>query len=802
MLLIDNFHIQSPTLIESLSMKARKTAKMNDLNSLIHSAFTIASKNRSVEILDSHLLHAIALSKGGRREIENLNGEPGKILECLIDGLEKETKIEVGHIDIVQMSAGLFALIKEINNARKIGYSGSIEKLIIKVMIEKAKEIECLEKITVKAMNAGHLLATESMKLNVSGDQMIDEEEPSIMNDPELDDETKEFLFGLPEEFDERERAREKQVEQEEEQETTEAEAPDEHLRAVMSSIRDLTLLARQGRLDETIGRDDVMDTILGIVARRNKGNAILVGNAGVGKTAIAEGLAAKLGLREISPSLKGRPLYEVNLSELIAGTRYRGDMEARMKKLTEIAAEKNAILFIDEIHTLMGAGSSSTGAGLDVANILKPALARRGINLIGATTPSEMRQIKKDKAMMRRFEPVVVNEPTKEETRHIIDEAVGDYTLHHGVMIEDDLLDSIVDLADRYLPHKMFPDKAFDLIDLTCVIAAKAGYEVAALDHLREALYRIGGPKLGKPDKKKLLQVKGLERELKKQIFGQDHAIEDLASAARIAFMRLQPGGVAASYLLNGPSGVGKSAVARVYSKALELPMVTVSMSEFVDKSSTSRLIGAAPGYTGYQDEGILTDAGETYQEFVLLLDEVDKAHPDVFDVVMQLLDMGMIRAGDGRVVSLKGAHIFMTANLGVEESERAPIGFTTSNDADDCADEAILKQFRTEFLARVQKVIQFESLCDEGLMKIAEAQLNEIGLSLADTGIVLDVGKGVPDLVVKGTKNRQFSARSIRGEIKDKISDIIALKCLEQEDVEHLRVDVRNEKFEIEVV
>ena len=566
----------------------------------------------------------------------------------------------------------------------------------------------------------------------------------------------------------------------------------EEHFAAVMSAIRDLTALAKNGQLDEIFGRDDVMDVVLGVVARRIKGNVLLVGEAGVGKTAIVEGIAHRLLSDEAPASLKGRPVYEVRLSELLAGTRYRGDMEERIKLLIQVAIDHSAILFIDEFHTIMGAGASS-GGSMDVANIFKPCLARGEVKVIGATTFAEAREIKKDKAMMRRFQPVVVSEPTAEKTREIIDSAVGDFVIHHGVGIEDDMLDAIIDLADRYLSHKNFPDKAFDMVDLTCVIAAKSNKDVANIDDVREALSWLGGRKLGKQPKEVLAKINGLAPKLSQMIFGQERAIDQLSKASKVSFMGLQSGGTKACYLFNGASSVGKTTLARCFAESLELPIFELSMFECGDRASISKLIGAAPGLVGYEDEGVLVEAGEGNPEFVVLLKGIEKAHPDVLDLVKDVVSNGLFRAGDGRMVSMSGAHIIMTADLGNEGKESVQMGFSVPNKKEDIK-EQIIAVLGSDFYSQINSVVQFDCLDDKALELIADAEIKKVQRSLKDTGIDMKVSKDVAGHVARGVCKQWHAGRLISDQVKSMIVEQIAQECAKYGAIDAVSVLIGN--------
>ena len=508
----------------------------------------------------------------------------------------------------------------------------------------------------------------------------------------------------------------------------------DDAAAAVRRVLRDMTDEAREGRLDAVIGRDALIGRIGEVICRRRKRNVILSGQAGVGKTALVEGLAQAVVAGRVAGIAPQTTIYEARVGELVAGTRLRGEFEARIAKLIEIVREAGAILFVDEIHTLMGAGTAGSG-GLDAANMLKPALARGDICLIGATTPAEMRPLRRDAAMLRRFEVVEVAAPSAAETREILDLAIGDYALHHEVMVGPGALDTVIDVAARYLPHKTFPDKAFDIVDTACVIARQRGSAEVAKADIFSALARMpgqSGPRRGAVP----AGLDSLEERLGARIHGQTAAVAEMARMARAAELGLGQSGPAVSALLTGPTGTGKSQAVQHYADVLDLPIVTVALSEYTEAHSVARLIGAPPGYVGFDAGGILTEACEAHGRFVLLLDEIDKAHEDIFDVLMQMLDRGVLRTGDGREVSCAGAHVFMGANLGAEVPSGAQLGFGRTPDPEAVTGAAIRARFRPEFVGRIGSIIRFTSLETGALAAIARDRATDLTRRMADGG------------------------------------------------------------------
>ena len=411
-----------------------------------------------------------------------------------------------------------------------------------------------------------------------------------------------------------------------------------------------------------------------------------------------------------------------------------------RMGLLVEMCEALRAILFIDEIHGIVGAGASAS-AGPDAANILKPALARGGFSVIGATTPNEARRLRSDRALMRRFSEIRLGEPDATETRQIIGRAIGGYESHHGVTYAREALDLAVALADSFLPERRFPDKAFEVLDSAGVVTSSDGREVVDEEDIRRAVARIGGAPVGRGDAREAARLATLGERLQARIFGQDEAVAALVRAARIAHAGVTPGGVAGAYLFNGPTGSGKTALASAFASELGLPLVRIDMSEFMERHSASGLIGAPPGYVGFDRPGRLIEAADTHGRMVLLLDEAEKAHRDVFDILLQLLDYGHVTGGDGRRVSFRGSHVILTANLGAGAEVKAPIGFGRECNAGAAAGEAIASAFRRELLGRIPNRIHFAAPDGDARSRIIRAEVNRVIAHLALGGTTLEV-------------------------------------------------------------
>lgn len=796
-------------------MKNKIESDEHYVERLLTEAAVIAHNFKADEMRPEHLLYVISGTEEGRRTIESMGGTPRKIRAFLSSTFEFNAAQSTLTSDRTQISALMQRVIQpSVSEARL-----SKKPITLKAIIQQMIRLGDACRITREALRTGGLIEGGSMAspddynaYEEAEDQVLSGTDAApntphdgrfAIDDDEIpEDGPTETLQDIVEKAQSTEPvadgARLSDTVQGQPQQAPGIEV-DEHHTAVLASIRDLSEQARRNMLDDVVCRDETISRIVDTLCRRTKRNVILSGEPGVGKSAIAEGLAAYLASDEAPEMLRNRPLLEVSLSDLVAGARFRGDFEARMRKLLDIARVRKAILFMDEFHTIMGAGASS-GGGMNASNILKPALARGDICVIGATTPFELREIRKDRALMRRFRLEVVEEPSTQVTRMIIDQAVGSYALHHEIMMGDDILDEVVALADRYLKDRQFPDKAFDLIDTSCVIAKRRGSETVSMSDLRGAIHQLGGPRLGKPDPARVTKVASLEAFLNTHVVGQKQATSQLSKAARLSLLGLQPGGIAGSYLFNGPTGVGKTEMAEKFAQGLGLPIVAISMSEFIERQSVARLIGAPPGYVGFEDEGILTAAGEAYPEFVLLLDEIEKAHPDVFDIMLQILDKGYLRAGDGRLVSFRGAHVILTANIGASESEKPAIGFGRQTDTAEVTEAAKARLFRKEFRARVQKEIQFNAIGEEELQLIATLELGKIARRLADSAVQVTFDADLAPYLAKLCRKDSFASRSLQDRIRTQISDQMVDVILDNGGADAVHVGINDGEISIQ--
>lgn len=560
------------------------------------------------------------------------------------------------------------------------------------------------------------------------------------------------------------------------------AQMQDPNVAAAEGALRNLTVEAASQRLDPVVGRAREIADLRAVLERRRKPNALLVGEPGVGKTALVEGLALDLLTLPPNHPLVDRPVLEVQMGALMAGTRFRGDFEARMRHVLDTAVARRAVLFIDEAHALIGVGGGASG-GMDAATLLKPVLARGDISLILATTSAELRALSKDRAFSRRFQRVLVQEPTVAETCAIVIRAREGYERHHGVTVPEDTVQFLVEAMETAAPERRFPDKAFDALD-ACAAAARArGVTTATQIDAEAGVLATTGLRIGRPTQEDVARAAGLEDRIKAAVFGQDAAISAFARAVRLRLLGLQAGnGCASAHLFNGPSGVGKTEAAKALSAALDVPLVRIDMSEFMDAHAVSGLVGAPPGYVGYQEDGLLVAAAEAHPRMVLLLDEVDKAHPRVFDLLLQIMDAGRLTAPDGRVSTFRGTHLIMTANLGASEAAAPAFGFGRTRDPEQVMRDAIAGHFRPEFAERLTTVLNFAPLDRAVAVDLAQRAVAALIDRFARSGVLLQALPSVAEAIVDGLPEGPASGRRIARAVDVRIADAIALAAFEQ--------------------
>ncbi len=615
----------------------------------------------------------------------------------------------------------------------------------------------------------------------------------------------------------------------------------------------DLTDEAQKGNLDPCIGREKEIERVVQILCRRTKNNPCLIGEPGVGKTAVIEGIAQKIASKEVPDILRDKRLFTLNLTSMVAGTKYRGDFEERIKSIIdEVTSSKNVILFIDEVHTIIGAGSAE--GATDAANILKPALARGEFQLIGATTISEYRKnIEKDSALERRFQPVTVNEPDEDDAILILKGLRDKYEAHHNVKITDDAIISAVKLSARYITDRFLPDKAIDLIDeaaskirlqaskvspktkeieeeianldeeKTAAINSQDFEKAARLrdkekelkdklekekeDYLRKNSHSIGevsaqdiaeivcswtGIPVKELDKEESDRLLNLENELHKRLIGQDDAVKAVSKAIRRGRVGLKdPKRPIGSFIFSGPTGVGKTELCKALAEAMfgsEDMMIRLDMSEYMEKHTVSRLVGSPPGYVGFEEGGQLTEKVRRHPYSVVLFDEIEKAHPDVFNMLLQILEDGILTDSQGRQVDFKNTVIIMTSNVGARKltEKKTNFGFISDEKSEnenikDSVIGELKNTFRPEFLNRIDDIIVFTKLKREEIIRIAENMLSNLSSRLKNMNINITFDKSVTEQLAEIGFDENYGARPLRREIQNRIEDALSEKILE---------------------
>jgi len=554
---------------------------------------------------------------------------------------------------------------------------------------------------------------------------------------------------------------------------------------ALESFATNLNEIARQGRIDPLIGRAAEVERTAQILCRRRKNNPLLVGEAGVGKTAIAEGLAKKVVDGQVPEVLADAVIYALDLGSLVAGTKYRGDFEKRLKAvLAELKRKPHAVLFIDEIHTIIGAGAASGGV-MDASNLIKPVLASGDLRCIGSTTYQEFRGIfEKDRALARRFQKIDVHEPSVEETYEILKGLKTRFEEHHQVAYTNPALRAAAELSAKYINDRHLPDKAIDVIDeaganvqLRPAAKRKKRIDVADVEAIVAKIARIPPKKVSLSDTEAL---RNLDRDLKMVVYGQDPAIDALTSAIRMNRSGLgneeKPIG---SFLFTGPTGVGKTEVTRQLARVLGMELIRFDMSEYMERHTVSRLIGAPPGYVGFDQGGLLTEEITKNPHSVLLLDEIEKAHPDVFNLLLQVMDHGTLTDNNGRKADFRSVVLVMTTNAGAEETSRRSIGFTEQDNSTDAL-EALKRYFTPEFRNRLDAIVQFAPLAPETIVSVVDKFIFELEQQLADKKVALIVEPDAKAWIAEKGYDPKMGARPMARVIQNHIKKPMANELL----------------------
>ena len=542
---------------------------------------------------------------------------------------------------------------------------------------------------------------------------------------------------------------------------------------------------AKEGKIDPLVGREKEVDRTIQILCRRSKNNPLYVGDPGVGKTAIAEGLAKKIEENEVPEVLLGCTIYSLDMGALLAGTRYRGDFEERLKAvLTELQNMDNVVLFIDEIHTIIGAGATSGGA-MDASNLLKPALANGSLRCVGSTTYKEYRNhFEKDRALARRFQKIDVQEPSLDDAIRILKGLKPYYEKHHNVRYTAEAIKAAVELSARYIGDRKLPDKAIDIIDevgaaqmLLPASKRKKTIGLKDIEGVVAAIARIPAKAVSKDDREVLQNI---SRDLKTMVFDQDEAITILSDSIKMARAGLRdPEKPIGSYLFSGPTGVGKTEVAKQMAKTLGIELIRFDMSEYMERHAVSRLIGAPPGYVGYEQGGLLTDKIDQHPHCILLLDEIEKAHPDLYNILLQVMDYGKLTDNNGKQIDCRNIILIMTTNAGAAQMAKAPLGFESSGRVDDDQEE-IKRLFTPEFRNRLDAIVPFRALKKETVMRVVDKFVMQLEAQLAEKNVSITLSDDARAYLADLGYDPAMGARPLGRVIQEKVKKPLAEELL----------------------
>ena len=721
----------------------RKLTKMIDqeLEQNLNNAFKMAQEQKHEFVTVEHLLLALLDNKdaldlltANKVNISSLREDLEEFISSTTPKISKDTEIDI------QPTLGFQRVIQRavfhVQSSGKTEVKGS--NVLVAIFSEKeSQSVYLLEQLGLSRLDAvSYLSHGKSQK----SDSVIDNDDPS--NEPDSNNALEQYATNLNKE-------------------------------------------ALEGRIDPLIGRSEEIERVVQILARRSKNNPLLVGESGVGKTAIAEGLAKLITENKVPDLIKESVIYSLDMGALLAGTKYRGDFEERLKAvLKELEDDKSAILFIDEIHTIIGAGATSGGV-MDASNLLKPALAKKGLQFVGSTTYKEFRGIfEKDRALSRRFQKVEVSEPTIDETFDILKGLKERFEEHHEIKYTEGSLKAAAALSSKHINDRFLPDKAIDVVDEAgarqkLVPASKRKKTINELDieKIVASIARIPEKTVSTSDKKSLEK---LEDNLKRVIFGQNEAVEKLSSAIKLARAGLRvdekPVG---SFLFSGPTGVGKTEVSKQLALIMGIEFVRFDMSEYMERHTVSRLIGAPPGYVGYDQGGLLTEAVNKHPHSVILLDEIEKAHPEVFNILLQVMDHGTLTDNNGRKADFRNTIVIMTTNTGAQDMSRASMGFQSQDHSSD-ATEMIKKTFSPEFRNRLDGIIQFNPLPTEVIRTVVDKFLVELQVQLDAQKVQLEVSEEAREWLLENGYDKNMGARPMQRLIQDTIKTVLAEEIL----------------------
>ena len=740
-----------------------------ELESTLNTAFKVARENRHEFMTVEHLMLALLSNPTAMNiliaceaDLDALEHELKKFINenasVLVDGEEKDTQPTLGFQRVLQRA------VFHVQSSGKKEVTGA--NVLVSIFGER-------ESHTVYLLNEANVTRLDVVNCISHGNIASSEEE------------------------------NQKPVSTEEELETASPKKS-----ALASYTTNLNELAAAGKIDPLIGRQIELERTVQILCRRRKNNPLYVGEAGVGKTAIAEGLAKKIFDGDIPEVISKSIIYSLDLGSLLAGTKYRGDFEKRLKAiLSELDKEEGAILFIDEIHTIIGAGAASGGA-MDASNLIKPVLASGGLKCIGSTTYQEYRGIfEKDRALARRFQKIDVGEPTQEEAIKILQGLKSRFEEHHNVRYTNHALRSAVELTSRYINDRHLPDKAIDVIDeagarqqIMSPSKRRKTISVGEIEDIVAKIARIPPKTVSTSDHNVL---KNLERNLKMVIFGQDAAITTLASAIKMSRSGLgntdKPIG---SFLFFGPTGVGKTEVTRQLAQILGVELIRFDMSEYMERHTVSRLIGAPPGYVGYDTGGLLTEEISKQPHAVVLLDEMEKAHPDVFNIMLQVMDHGTLTDASGRKTDFRNVILVMTTNAGAEKMSRTSVGFTKQDHTADATGE-IKRLFSPEFRNRLDGTIQFASLQEETISHVVDKFIVELETQLDEKKVTLEIDNAARRWFAKNGYDPQMGARPMSRLIQEKIKRPLAEELLFGKLAKggHVLISLSEDEIQIEI-
>jgi len=726
-----------------------------DLQHILNNAVSFAAANKheyvTVEhilfcLLDDEDIQIILQACGGT--LKELKGEVKDFLETLPtldDELRQEIQTTIGFQRVIQRAVF------------QVQSSGKKEVLPYNVLIAIYAEKESHAAYFLERQNVTRLGVVEYVSHGAMSDDDFDLDD--------LDEEPKLLEEGDPVEPEKRERKK--------------GSSP------LTKYTVNLNERAKEGKIDPLIGREAELERIVQILCRRSKNNPVLVGDAGVGKTAIIHGLALEVTKSNVPDLLKDTVIYSLDMGALLAGTKFRGDFEERLKAVVKAIKKKTgAVLFIDEIHTIIGAGSTS-GGSMDASNLIKPSLTNGEMMCIGSTTYEEYRRIfEKDHALARRFQKLDISEPTSEETYKILQGLKSQFEKHHEVKYSPAALKTASDLSAKYIHDKHLPDKAIDVIDeagaanrLRTEKKKKKTLTPKDIEEIVAKIARVPVQSVSHDDK---LNLKNLDVELKRTVFGQDHAIESVSTAIKLSRSGLaDPNKPIGSFLFAGPTGVGKTELSKELARVMGIEFVRFDMSEYQEKHTISRLIGAPPGYVGFDQGGMLTDAINKTPHAVLLLDEIEKAHPDLFNILLQIMDYGTLTDNNGRKTDFKNVVLMMTTNAGARDMQKNTIGIIKSNSVADSKKE-IERIFSPEFRNRLDSIVTFNPLPEEIVLNIVDKFLTQIEMQLAEKKVDLKVDDDARNYLAEEGYDEKMGARPLARLIHEKIKKPLSEEIL----------------------